>query len=98
MTAAAQGISEVDRARVEYAIAHHDAMKGAYFWGGDNGNAQTRSRREDYLSRDVSVVVDGHVYRYQASVGISRSRVYYRGRFSKDGVIGTVRLFRALLR
>ena len=68
-------------------------MRGCYFWGGDNGNAQTRSRREDYLSRDVTVVVDGHAYRYEASVQISRTKVYYRGRFSRDGKRGTVRLF-----
>ena len=91
-------MNEADRTKVVEAIAHHDSMRGCYCWGGDNGNAQTRGRREDYLSRDVTVEVGGHVYRYQASVGISRSRVYYRGRFSKDGVIGTVRLFKALLR
>ena len=91
-------MTDKDRATVQEAIAHHDSMKSSYFWGGDNGNAQTRSRREDYLSRDVTVEVDGHVYRYEASVGISRSRVYYRGAFSKDGEAGTVRLFKALLR
>ena len=91
-------MNDADRTKVQEAIAHHDSMSGCYFWSGDNGNAQTRSRRENQLSRDVTVEVGGHVYRYQASVGISRSRVYYRGRFSKDGKRGTVRLFKALLR
>ena len=91
-------MTDKDRATVQEAIAHHDSMSGCWFWSGDNGNGQTRSRREGYLSRDVEVEVDGHVYRYQASVGISRSRVYYRGAFSKDGKRGTVRLFKALLR
>jgi hypothetical protein len=91
-------MTDKDRTKIVEAIAHHDSMKGCYFWSGDNGNAQTRGRREDYLSRDVAVEVDGHVYRYEASVGISRSRVYYRGRFSRDGKRGTVRLFKALLR
>ena len=97
MSTVAQGISEADRARVMEAIAHHDSLRSSYFWSGDNGDAQTRSRRENYLSRDVAVEVDGHVYRYQVCVHISRSRVYYRGLFSKDGVIGTVRLFKGLL-
>ena len=91
-------MTKADRAKIVEAIAHHDSMKSSYLWSGDNGNAQTRSRREDYLSRDVTVEVDGHAYRYEASVGISRSRVYYRGAFSKDGKRGTVRLFKGLLR
>ena len=91
-------MTDKDRTKIVEAIAHHDSMRGCYCWSGDNGNAQTRSRRENQLNRDVSVVVDGHAYRYQASVGISRSRVYYWGRFSKDGKRGTVRLFKALLR
>jgi len=91
-------MNEADRTKVVEAIAHHDSLRSSYCWSGDNGNAQTRSRREDYLSRDVTVVVDGHAYRYEASVQISRTKVYYRGRFSKNGVIGTVRLFKGLLR
>ena len=93
-------MNEADRTQIVEAIAHHDSLRSSYFWSGDNGNAQTRSRREDYLSRDVAVEVDGHAYRYQASVQISRGRVYYRGRFSKDGVPSGagVRLFKSLLR
>ena len=91
-------MNDADRTKIVEAIAHHDSMKSSYFWSGDNGNAQTRSRREDYLSRDVTVEVDSHAYRYEASVGISRTKVYYRGRFSKDGKRGTVRLFKGLLR
>jgi len=93
-------MNDKDRAKVVEAIAHHDSMSGSFFWSGDNGNAQTRSRREDYLSRDVTVEADGHAYRYQALVQISRANVYYRGRFSKDGVKSGagVRLFKSLLR
>ena len=89
-----------DRTKVVEAIAHHDSLRSSYFWSGDNGNAQTRSRRENQLSRDVAVVADGHAYRYEASVQISRTKVYYRGRFSRDGVKSGagVRLFKGLLR
>jgi hypothetical protein len=87
-----------DRTKVVEAIAHHDSLRSSYFWSGDNGDAQARSRWEGYLSRDVEVEVAGHAYRYEASVQISRTKVYYRGRFSKNGVIGTVRLFKGLLR
>ena len=93
-------MNAAERTKVVEAIAHHDSMRGCYCWSGDNGNAQTRSRRENQLRKVVTVEVDGHVYRYQASVQISRTKVYYRGRFSKDGVKSGagVRLFKSLLR
>ena len=93
----AQGISEADRTRVVDAIRHHDSMRHSWFWRNDQGNARARGYRERQLRQDVTVEANGHVYRYQARVHVRRSRVYYRGLFSRDGEAGTVRLFKGLL-
>ena len=84
-------------AQVEEVLEHHETYKNSYFWNRDNGNGQSRGRRERQLNFTVSIEHDGHCYQYVSEVSISRTNFYYKGRFTKDGNKSNVSLFKKLL-
>ena len=81
---------------VQAAIHNHESLQSSYLWNGDNGNGQSRGRREGQLNYTVTVEAGGHVYGYTSHVTISRKRFYYKGLFTKDGQKHDVRLFKKL--
>jgi len=83
-------------ARIEKVLDHHDTYKNSYFWN-NNGNSKSRTAREQQLNFTVSIDHDGNCYEYRSSVTISRANFYYKGRFTKNGNKGDVRLFKKLL-
>ena len=82
-------------AEVREALANHDRLKNSWFWK-DNGNANARSYRQKQVTINVTVYKEGHVYRYETYVSITRKNFHYKGVFSKDGVLSNVRLFKKL--
>ena len=83
---------------IQEAVENHEYLKQSWHWNRDQGNAQSRGRREKELNFTVEEEVGGHMYRYTSRVRISRQRFYYKGEFARDGVRGDVRLFKKLLR
>ena len=81
--------------QVKKALDNHEALQRSYFWN-DNGNAKARSHRENQLNFVVDVEYEGDAYQYISQVRISRKNFYYKGRFSKNGKKGDVRLFNRL--
>ena len=81
--------------QVRKALDNHEMLQSSYFWN-DNGNAKARSHRENQLNFVVDVEYEGDTYQYISQVRISRKNFYYKGRFSKNGKRGDVRLFNRL--
>ena len=89
-------LSESQLRKVERALAHHDKLKGSYFWTPPR-NASGRRFMEARDSWAVSIRHQGHSYEYESSVDCSCNHVYYRGEFRLDGVKKNRRLFATLL-
>ena len=71
---------------LEAAFDEQDYWKGAYFWGGDNGNRYNRRRRDAQDSHTDIFEYDGHEYRYEVDIYRSRHITYVNAnRFTVDG-------------
>lgn len=72
--------------KLEDAFAEQEHWKGAYFWGGDNGNRQRRSWQDRKDSHTDVFEYNGHEYRYEVDVTRSRKNTYVNSNtFTMDG-------------
>ena len=90
-------MTDNDKAQVQKALDNHDRLKSSYFWT-PAGNASSRRNDEKRYSFNVQVVHEGNVYEYDSRVQCSARNFYYRGAFYKEGVKGSVRLFKKLIK
>lgn len=72
--------------KLEDAFAEQEHWKGAYFWGGDNGNRQRRSWQDRKDSHTDVFEYNGHEYSYEVDVTRSRKNTYVNSNtFTMDG-------------
>ena len=90
-------MTDNDKAQVQKALDNHDRLKSSYFWT-PAGNASSRRYDEKRYSFSVQVAHGGSVYEYDSRVQCSAKNFYYQGAFYKDGVKGSVRLFKKLIK
>ena len=90
-------MTDKDKALVQKALDNHDKLKNSYFWT-PAGNASSRRYDEKRYSFSVQVEHEGHDYEYDSQVQCSAKNFYYRGAFYKDGMKGSVRIFKKLIK
>ena len=62
--------------KIEKVLEMSDYLKYAFFWRGDNGNAEQRAKREEELQASAEWDEGGH--HYYADIYTSQSRSYTR--------------------
>ena len=86
---------DIALSRICKAIEHHEKYSKCYFWTADNGNAQSRVRREQQLNFIIKV---SDTISYESQVSISRKNFYYKGVFMINGKKVTLKEWRKLLK
>lgn len=72
--------------KLESAFAEQEHWKGAYFWGGDNGNRNRRNWQDRKDSHVDTFEYDGHTYKYVVDISRSRHITYVNSnKFTMDG-------------
>lgn len=82
--------------QIEMDIEHHLKFGRSYFWN-PPGNAANRRQMEEHNTYKRVINFGGEVYKYQSSVRVSCTNVYYSGSFYRGDDKKTVKLWRDLL-
>ena len=98
-------LSEEDRQKLEAAqnaienvIQMSNYLRNAYFWEGDNGNLQTRARRESQLCASAEWDENGRKYSAEIWAEQSRKYTYVHRCYTVDGKVTNLNAVRGSLR